>query len=204
MPVLEGIDVQKGIAYCGGALGDYLEVVDVYYKTGLTKIKEIEEAYEKGDWKNYTILVHSLKSSMKSVGANLLSEKARLLESAAKNSNEDFILQNHNDMIAEDERIIKVLYSYFKVDGEDGSHVDDLPVMDRETFNNLLSEFEQAAYSCDEQKMQQLLSDIEGHSYLNISTEEISEILKNKISMSDYFSAYEALKKWKEKVERKA
>ena len=76
--------------------------------------------------------------------------------------------------------------------------------MDRETFNNLLSEFEQATYSCDEQKMQQILSDIEGHSFLNTSTEEISEILKNKISMSDYFSAYEALKKWKEKVERKA
>ena len=29
-------------------------------------------------------------------------------------------------------------------------------------------------------------------------------LIKNKISMSDYFSAFEALKKWKDKIERKA
>ncbi|MDY3796599.1 MAG: ATP-binding protein [Agathobacter sp.] len=200
---LEDFDIEQGITYCGN-YENFIDVLRIHCNEGEDNLIKLSQLYDNRDWKNYTILVHSLKSSMKSVGANLLSEKARLLESAAKNSNEDFILQNHNDMIAEYERIIKVLYSYFKVDGEDGSHVDDLPVMDRENFNNLLSEFEQAAYSCDEQKMQQLLSDIEGHSYLNISTEEISEILKNKISMSDYFSAYEALKKWKEKVERKA
>ena len=53
---MQGINVQQGIIYCGGLIEDYIDVVSAYYKTGLHKIQEIEDSYQKKDWKNYTIL----------------------------------------------------------------------------------------------------------------------------------------------------
>ena len=77
---MQGINVQQGIIYCGGLIADYIDVVSAYYKTGLHKIQEIEDSYQKKDWENYTILVHAVKSTSLGIGAEELSEMAKALE----------------------------------------------------------------------------------------------------------------------------
>ncbi len=104
-----GIDVKQGIAYCGGRFEDYLEVVQIYYSTGLGKIVEIQNHYRNRDWKNYAILVHAVKSTSQGIGAGKLSEMARDLESAGKNGDEEFIRGHHEDMMKEYQRVLDVL-----------------------------------------------------------------------------------------------
>ena len=57
------------------------------------------------DWHNYEIFVHALKSTSKMIGISDLSEKAKALEQAAKENEETFILNNHENMIRDYGRI---------------------------------------------------------------------------------------------------
>ena len=60
----------------------------------------MKQYYQVRDWHNYEILVHALKSTSKMIGISDLSEKAKALEMAAKEDNdENFILENHEQMI---------------------------------------------------------------------------------------------------------
>ena len=65
--------------------------------------KNIEEQliqlFEVQDWKNYTIAVHGIKSAMRSIGAITLSDLAKDLEMAGKNSDINYILEHHGEMM---------------------------------------------------------------------------------------------------------
>ena len=51
--------------------------------------------YDKKDWKQYSILAHSLKSSSRLIGAKALSEDAAELEKAANENREAKIAEKH-------------------------------------------------------------------------------------------------------------
>ena len=63
--------------------------------TDAKKADKIEEKFGANDWKGYQILVHALKSTSLSIGAENLSEAAKRLEMAAKNGETEEILKNH-------------------------------------------------------------------------------------------------------------
>ena len=69
------------------------------------KATKIQAAFDSDDWKNYQILVHALKSTALSIGAENLSEKARTLEFAAKENNLALIHENHADLISTYQKI---------------------------------------------------------------------------------------------------
>ena len=54
---------------------------------------------EKEDMKNYSILIHSLKSSSKMIGADMVSALAKDLEDASKKDDLDFVQINHDNFI---------------------------------------------------------------------------------------------------------
>jgi len=106
---MEGIDVKTGLGFCGGDMKDYVEIVQVYYTSGLVKFKEIQKAYDSRDWKNYAIQVHSLKSMSMGIGAEELSGMAKELEAAGKAEREDYIFAHNEEMLAEYEKILGVI-----------------------------------------------------------------------------------------------
>lgn len=106
---MDGIDADMGIAYCGGVLQDYIDIVKIYYTGGLTKKKEIQQNYEKKDWKNYTIGVHSLKSMSMGIGAVRLSNMAKELEAAGKAKNEGYILAHTWETLTEYGRVLDAI-----------------------------------------------------------------------------------------------
>ena len=62
------------------------------YRDGIDKKSaEIEKFYNEGNIKNFTVKAHALKSSSRTVGLHVLSEKARLLEEAGKNEDRTYI-----------------------------------------------------------------------------------------------------------------
>lgn len=99
-PIIERIDflnTELGLSFYNGDINFYLEIVEAVLEADYSQ--KIQNFYEIEDWHNYQILVHSLKSSSKSIGAEELSAKALALESAAKIKDIDFIHDNHEDMM---------------------------------------------------------------------------------------------------------
>ena len=94
-----GIDTDAGLKYCVGDKEFYKSLLVQYATESAEKIGMMKKYYIVRDWHNYEILVHALKSTSKMIGITDLSEKAKALEKAAKNNDENYILQNHEAMI---------------------------------------------------------------------------------------------------------
>ena len=86
----KALDPEAGIKNCGSEEG-YLSVLTDFYSTITDKADEIQGYYDNGDWENYTIKVHALKSSARIVGAEELSGKAAALEAAGDSGDIDTI-----------------------------------------------------------------------------------------------------------------
>ena len=85
----------------------------------------MKKYYSLRDWHNYEILVHALKSTSKMIGIADLSEKAKALEMAAKNNEENYILENHESMIRDYGRITADIREEL-LSEEDGGDADDV------------------------------------------------------------------------------
>lgn len=99
-PIIERIDflnTELGLSFYDGDVDFYLEIVEAVLEADYSK--KIQNFFEMEDWHNYQILVHSLKSSSKSIGAEVLSSKALALENAAKTKDINFIRDNHEDLM---------------------------------------------------------------------------------------------------------
>lgn len=98
------LNVKMGVEYCANDEGFYKEMLEEY--TGGCKLAEIESAFENQDWKNYQIMVHALKSTSLTIGAEELSKEAKSLEFACKDSNFDFVRENHKRVMADYETMV--------------------------------------------------------------------------------------------------
>ncbi len=92
-----GLDIQAGLAYCQDDFSFYKELLAQFARDSSRKIEKMEDYYGKGDWGNYQILIHSLKSSAKTIGADVLSEMAKAGEAAAKENDEQYIRTHHKE-----------------------------------------------------------------------------------------------------------
>ena len=76
---LFGVDIEAALKNCGGK-AVFMDAVANFYDSIDEKSKQIEEFCKADDWKNYTVLVHALKSSARLIGAGKLSDFAKELE----------------------------------------------------------------------------------------------------------------------------
>ena len=105
---LSEIDPAAGVEYCGSA-EDYMDAVAVFSFSIEQKSADIENARRDKDLKNFTLLVHSLKSTSRIIGgiigATNISELALKLEQAGKDEDTALI----------DELTPKLLATYRKL-----------------------------------------------------------------------------------------
>ncbi len=100
-----GLDVSVGIKYCGD-MSFYEEILKIAVDTAPDKLRTIKESIANEDYKNFTIVVHSVKSNTANIGAMELSEEARALEMAGKENDVDFILQNTDNLLTRYEEMM--------------------------------------------------------------------------------------------------
>ena len=62
---------------------------------GGEKRAEIISLYESGNWPDYAVKVHALKSTSLTIGAEALSAQAKELELAGKRGDTDYIREHH-------------------------------------------------------------------------------------------------------------
>lgn len=204
------LNVEQGLLYCGGPEA-YLEILERCFEDGVNERQLLEKLYEEQDWKNYTIRVHGLKSTMQSIGAIPLFEKAKALEMAGKNEDIDYILEWHKDMIAEHIRVMEELEHCPKLHHKLPEDVlplalvqekaaIDLPKLDDDMLDSLLTEFEAAMYDLNEEEMLLILGKIQEYQYCGASLKEKLALVKKKVEMSDYMSAVDLAYKIREEL----
>ena len=76
------IDKELGMQYCGDMEEMFQEFVKMFCERKEETFGKICDAYEAGNWEDYTTHVHALKSTALSVGGKTLSEAAKALEMA--------------------------------------------------------------------------------------------------------------------------
>jgi HPt (histidine-containing phosphotransfer) domain-containing protein len=136
---IPGIDPVAAINNSGSE-DAFLAVIRIYYDTYEAKSAEIQGFYDTGDWENYTIKVHALKSSSRLVGATGLGSDAEALEMAGKNLDIDYITSHHDSMMAEYRAIKEALDPVFGA----GDDLPDIPADMLADAYAGLSEFVQA------------------------------------------------------------
>jgi CheY-like chemotaxis protein len=104
IPIIDvpGIDTEKGVAHFGGDWNIYWDVMKSYAQNTPPLIDKIRvlaagnfEGSQASGLNDYAIIVHGIKSSSRSIGAEDLGTQAEALEHAAKAGNLDFVRKNH-------------------------------------------------------------------------------------------------------------
>lgn len=193
--ILIGLDVSKGIVYCNGEEA-YIEVLKVSCEDYENNIERACQLFEKQDWKNYTVVVHGIKSSMNSIGALDVSEMAKKLEFAGKEGRIDYILENHQNLIEEYksifEKITRCVYPQ-GLPNESFAANECLIEIDDSVFQQKLQEMESAMFELDGVKLLDIMSDLEGCRYKRTDLTPVIALAKRKVEMSDYFSAVDMI-----------
>ena len=83
-----GILPETGIMYCGNDEAFWQEMLRTYASEYTKKSIQLENCFRGKDWDGYMILVHSIKSTSLTVGAEALSVKAAAAEAAAAEKDE--------------------------------------------------------------------------------------------------------------------
>jgi len=96
-----GIDPQTGLGFCQGDAALYETMLREYLQGVEERQRDLQSSFDAGDWKNYGVHVHALKSTSRMIGATGLSERAAALETASDQNDEKLIRQAHDDMMAE-------------------------------------------------------------------------------------------------------
>lgn len=200
LPIL---DVRTGVSYCGNDPHEYLEILKIAYEHGDRRINELHSCREKGDYRNYTIHVHSLKSTAKNIGATEISEMA-LKQEIAGNNGDYIYIDEHCEELLESYSLIlksihKVLEEYglitntagvIELDNNDDEYLDDDTVkVLLESILNYLDKFEFDSIfdilddidGCVLKKDDKMLFDSVRKSMDNLAVDEVRELITGNI-----------------------
>ena len=195
------IDEKQGALYCG-SLEDFEDILKIHYEDYEENSQKIQAFYDSKDWKNYVILVHGLKSSMKSVGIMKLSDMCLGLELAGKENRIDYILKNHDAMMAEYGRIHDVIGNRLGIRQKINADLTNIKNLDDDSMAGLLNRFENAVYSFDEEQMLSILNELMDYKYHEtVLAPKLSPLVK-KVNNCDYMSAYDNLIKIFDKTQK--
>ena len=181
---IEGIDGSVAITNSGSE-DAFKTVLKIFYDSIDDKAKEIEGFYSSGDWKNYTIKVHALKSSSKLIGAMQTAEKAQLLENAGKEENIDYIKENHAAFMEEYKKYKDKLGAIYGESTDDEDKDDDRPVADEFLLESVYEGLLDAAKAMDCDAIEEVFAEVEGYAIPESDKEKFKE-LKSKADNFDY------------------
>lgn len=196
------LDISKGIMYCGNQK-NYIEILKTHRDNGEENMRQIQELYDEENWKNYTITVHGVKSSMMSIGAVALSEMAKALEMAGKRDDVDYIHREHDSMMKEYHRVVELLNECMVLGPK---KVIETPCekqeIEEENFAKILVDMENASYDLADDTMKQLLDQLSAYAYGGKDLAKELQVVYKKVEMSDLMSAYETVVKLKDKIKK--
>lgn len=197
---LTDIDKETGMLYCGGEEGFYMILAEcvLNYQENAALLSEL---FQNKDWENYIIKIHALKSTMKSIGAMHLSDRARELEFAGKEGRFDVIEKNHESVLGEYENLMERLKNQERVKkmlatesgdavaAEETSDVSEKLPLTMEIFDSMYAKFEDAMYSLRKDEMLAIVDELEKYNIGENTKKSELDKIRRKINQDDYFAA---------------
>ena len=104
-----GLDTGAALTYCMDSEDFYRSILSDYIDESRERCENLEQFYVASNWKDYGILVHSLKSSSRIIGANKLSSLAEKQEKAAKAAEEKAVRADHASLMQKYRDLIRLL-----------------------------------------------------------------------------------------------
>ena len=99
------LNTEEGLKNAMDDVAFYKEILMTYI--GGDKRSKLEEQFQKEDWKEYRVLIHAVKSTSKTIGADEMAEQARDLEHAIKEGRISFVQTHHAKAMTVYETLLK-------------------------------------------------------------------------------------------------
>ncbi len=159
----EWIDLAKGISNSGDTEA-YLPLLKIFYESLDEDAALLDGFYADGNFKDYTIQVHAMKSSVRLIGATALAEEAQLLENAGKAGDIDYINQHHEGFITTYRSFKEPLSQVFGNDElEEVDDNEEMPEADSELMDTVFEGIKEAAEANDSDGIMEIFAEIEGY-----------------------------------------
>ncbi len=155
------LDVDTAVEVLGSAQL-YDRIVEEYYKTGEDKLNSIRTAYTNEDWKDYTIRVHSLKSTSRQIGAMKLGDMAEELEKAGNALDIDKIRSQTDELLNAYSQLLIELSETYATEAADDA---DKPLISREELDAILDDLWKACDELDMDSMERVSNKFKKYSY---------------------------------------
>lgn len=114
-----GINTAKGLANCAGDEEFYRSILREYLSVAEVKKADLNRYFDSKDFRDYEILIHSLKSTSATIGAEVPYKTAQELEAAARNLDGDFVFMNHGRFLDEYQRVLDAIGKVIEDGGTD-------------------------------------------------------------------------------------
>ncbi len=154
---VDGIDAAAGMANCGGA-DTFRSALELFYRSVGAKADEIEGFWHGGDLKNYTVKVHALKSSARTIGAMELSERAKAMEDAGNAGDAAAIDEKTPELLALYRSYLEKLEPLF-----DGGEDESLPPVDADALAEAYAALAECAEMMDYDMAEMALDSLKGY-----------------------------------------
>ena len=122
-----GIRPDVGLRYCQEDEALYQSLLKEYVQSAKDKMRDLQQYFDIADWKNYGILVHSLKSTSRMIGSEELSEMAASLEEASNQKDADKIRRGHAETMEKYRMLVDAIAVYA---GEDEQPPEDDDILE--------------------------------------------------------------------------
>ncbi|MBQ4522141.1 MAG: response regulator [Lachnospiraceae bacterium] len=184
------VQVEKGIANCGGKQSDYFEILKITLEYGVSRIKELVLLKEQGDYENYTIKVHSLKSTAANIGAMEVSAMAFEQEMAGKEGRYEVIDENMDALIQKYQAVLDLIQSLLEERG--------FMQPKREQGHVTVQEQNEMEFEISEDDFQAILNDVFGfiEDFEFDSIESMLDSLKTYRMRSEHMEVIEKLSEY--------
>lgn len=140
---IDFLNIDAGLSYHGNDADLYLDILKMSYDSH--NDAKLQGYFMDKDWINYQILIHSIKGTTKSIGAEKLSYNALMLENAAKTKDFEFIAAHHAAFMEDYQTLLhnirlQVIQKLSKVSNEKNSRTFELLVVDDDPINLRMAE----------------------------------------------------------------
>ncbi len=175
-----------------GSEDAFKAVLKIFYDSIEDKFAELENSYQLGDWANYTIKIHALKSSARLVGAMELGEMAEQLEMAGKASDTRYIRENHNPAMEKYLSFREALAPAFSEETKGDEEDTGKPVADDFLMESVYEGLKEAAEAMDCDQVEAIMQEI-GDYAIPDREKETFALIREKADSLDYDGLLEVL-----------
>ncbi|MBO4396252.1 MAG: DegV family EDD domain-containing protein [Eubacterium sp.] len=185
--------IDAGIAIKNsGSEEAFKSVLEIFFDSISDKHDALDSYYSSGDWENYAIKIHALKSSAKLAGAMELSEMAEALEMASKGDNIPFVKENHESVMEYYLSYRESLAPAFPDKAVEDEEDAEKSVADPDTLNRIYDELRVAADDMDCDEVERIMNEAREY-VIPDSEKERFLLVSEKADMLDYDGILEVL-----------